>query len=256
MRVFLTLFFLLSLPLPSFAQPPQLLFDQGHRQVFVINQAGPLHLGGLARVMDAEGWEIHINSGELTAEVLQQTDALIISGAFQPMTDSEVEAISGFLQKGGSLAVMLHIYQPFVKLLGQLGVEAGSQVIQEEQNRFDDKPSDFFVTDLKPHPLTKGLQQFALYGSWPLKSLNPSAKEIVHCSPQAWLDSNNDQQHSADDPASPFAVLISGEFGKGAFAVFADDAIFQNQFLSGGNLELAKNLAKWLKTGLGGKLEI
>jgi len=246
MRMILSLWLLLSLPLTAIAQPPRLLFDQGHRQAFVIDQAGPLHLGNLARVMDAEGWAISISSGELTSETLQGIDALIISGAFQPLNPQEINAIETFLQNGGRLAIMLHIYQPLVPLLQRLGVEVGDRVIQERQNRFDEQPVDFFVSNFKPHPLTKGLQQFAIYGGWPLQSLNTQAEEIAHCSPQAWVDSDNDQNLSDQDLVRPFAVLISGSFGKGAFAVFADDAIFQNKFLTGGNLDLAMNLARWL----------
>lgn len=249
MRPIFFLLLLLGLPLQAVAQPSRLLFDQGHRQVFVIDQAGPLQLGKLARVMDAEGWVIGVSTGELTAELLQETDALIISGAFRPLSDGEIEAIIGFLQKGGRLAVMLHIYQPLVPLLERLGVAAGDQVINEEQNRFDDKSTDFHVSDFKSHPLTREVKQFSLYGGWPLKALKPTAEEIVHCSPQAWLDVNRDQQRSEGDLISPFAVLVSGNFGQGAFAVFADDAIFQNQFLNDGNLDLARNLARWLKSG-------
>ena len=249
MRILILICLLLSLPLAAAAQSPRLLFDEGHREIFVIDQAGPLHLGSLARVMNAEGWAISISRGELTAEALQGIDALVISGAFQPFSPEELETVAGFLQKGGRLAVMLHIYQPLVPLLQQLGVKAGDGVIQEQQNRFDDQPGDFFVTNLKPHPLTQGLKQFAVYGGWPLQTLNSQAVEIARCSPQAWIDRDHDQQLTAKDQVSPFAVLISGSFGKGAFAVFGDDAIFQNKFLADGNLDLAKNLARWLKGG-------
>ena len=44
-----------------------------------------------------------------------------------------------------------------------------------------------------------------------------------------------------------FAVVLAGHRGRGWFAVFGDDAIFQNQFLVGGNLALATNLVTWLR---------
>ena len=61
-------------------------------------------------------------------------------------------------------------------------MEAGTGVIQEQQNRFDEQPGDFFVTAFKPHPLTQGLNQFAIYGGWPLQSRNAQAEEIARCS--------------------------------------------------------------------------
>jgi len=36
-------------------------------------------------------------------------------------------------------------------------------------------------------------------------------------------------------------VLVTGQVGNGAFAVFGDDAIFQNKFLYGTNRKLAAN---------------
>lgn len=249
MRTLLILCLLLSLPLLACAQPPRLLFDQGHRQAFVIEKTGPLQLGGLAGVMHEQGWKISVSPGELDQATLADVDALIISGAFRPLDPNEVDAITGFLQKGGRLAVMLHIYPPFLPLLQQLGVGVGNRVINEQQHRFDDKPIDFFVRDLKAHPLTRGLHQFAVYGGWPLKALDPQTEEIARCGPKAWVDVDNDQQLSNKDLLSPFAVLVSGRYGKGEFVVFGDDAIFQNQFLTGDNLELAKNLARWLQTG-------
>jgi hypothetical protein len=38
---------------------------------------------------------------------------------------------------------------------------------------------------------------------------------------------------------------LKNTFCQGAFAIFGDDAIFQNKFLNGGNLFLGRNLARW-----------
>lgn len=44
-------------------------------------------------------------------------------------------------------------------------------------------------------------------------------------------------------------MVVAGSYGKGRFAVFGDDAIFQNRFLDADNRKLAANLARWLKGG-------
>ncbi|HXQ23784.1 MAG TPA: hypothetical protein VN812_19045, partial [Candidatus Acidoferrales bacterium] len=48
------------------------------------------------------------------------------------------------------------------------------------------------------------------------------------------------------DAVQSFGVLVAGQLGLGRFAIFGDDALFQNQFLMGGNVVLARNLVAWL----------
>ena len=70
----------------------------------------------------------------------------------------------------------------------------------------------------------------------------PDSQEQPH--PQAL-------QLGATDAVQAFTVVAAGELGQGAFIVFADDAIFQNRFLTGDNVTLARNLAGWLLAGVG-----
>ena len=46
-----------------------------------------------------------------------------------------------------------------------------------------------------------------------------------------------------------YGILVVGQRGRGRFAVFGDDAIFQNRFLDASNRKLAQNLAGWLAPG-------
>jgi len=52
---------------------------------------------------------------------------------------------------------------------------------------------------------------------------------------------------SGSDAVQAFGVLVAGSRGKGRFAVFGADAIFQNRFLDESNRQLAGNLAAWLR---------
>ena len=110
-------------------------------------------------------------------------------------------------------------------------------------------PLNFKVSHLKDHPLNKGLKYFSLYGGWPLLPLREGVRTIASTSPMAWVDLNRDQVLSNEDVVQEFGVLITGNIGKGEFAVFADDAIFQNRFLKGENVKLAENLSRWLGQG-------
>lgn len=256
MRLIIPICLLLLLPISALAAPPRLLFDQGHRQAFVIEKEGPLQLSRLADLFQQQGWRVEQSTAPLSEKSLAGIDALVISGAFSPLNPAEIEAVLGYLRQGGKLAVMIHIGQPLLPLLHKLGVDVGSRVINEKPSQPHGKSIDFAVHNFKPHPLTRKLQSFAIYGGWPLRVFEQQGQSIASSSPHSWVDMNQDKKFSKGDLVSPFDVLISGDFGRGSFAVFADDAIFQNQFLRAGNKALAENLGRWLKSGQGPQIEI
>ncbi|PLX90329.1 MAG: DUF4350 domain-containing protein [Desulfuromonas sp.] len=236
---------------PGLTAGPRMLFDQGHGQAFTIEQDGELQLGQLADQFRSSGWQVGVNTGPLTPEILAGIDALIISGAFKPLNDAEISAIGRFLQNGGRLAIMLHIAQPLVPLLGKLGVASANGVVREGDNTLilDQEPLNFKVSNLADHPLNKDLSYFALYGGWPLLPTHDNARAIATTSPTAWVDLNRDKILSLKDAMQEFGVLVTGSVGEGEFAVFADDAIFQNRFLTGENAKLAENLSRWMMQG-------
>lgn len=235
-------------PLP----PPVVLFDQGHGQHFLVDNTGELDLSKLGEIFTGQGFQVKATSADqaFTEKSLEGVSTLIISGAFMQLSNDEVGVIKKFIDHGGQLCVMLHISPPLATLLNNLGVAVSNGVIREQTNLpTPEAPTDFLVTDLATHPLTKGLTQFNLYGSWALNTEQP-ANVIAKTSPQAWVDLNNDKRlDPAGDAIQAFAVLVTGQLGHGHFAVFADDAIFQNRFLVGANQQLATNLAAWLKAG-------
>lgn len=249
--LFFTLLLTLTCSSLGLAAAPRVLFDQGHGQAFTIEKEGELQLGQLADRFRADGWQVASSSGPLNPQLLAGVDALIISGAFKPLTEIEINAIGIFLNNGGRLAVMLHIAPPLVPLLGKLGVASANGVVREGEKTLilDGEPLNFKVSNLKKHPLNKGLPHFSLYGGWPLLPTNESASAIASTSPTAWVDLNRDKLLSLKDAMQEFAVLITGKVGKGEFAVFADDAIFQNRFLKGENEKLAENLSRWMMQG-------
>lgn len=247
MRLFILCCLIALFPVATFAQNPRILFDQGHRQAFVIEKEGPLQLSNFAKLFRRHGWEIDHNTTTLTEDSLKKTDALIISGPFAPLDDSELQTVLDYLKTGGKVAIMIHIGQPVLPLLNRLGIDVGTRVINEMQEQPHGKTIDFVVTNFQPHPLTEGLHHFSIYGGWPLRVFDQQGKGIASSSRNSWVDMNNDRKLSKGDLISPFDVVISGNYGRGSFVVFADDAIFQNQFLHGGNKLLAENLSRWLK---------
>ena len=232
-------------PLAAEEPTPVVLFDEGHGQQFLIDGIGPLHLSGLAQVLREKGLETRSTNQPLTAESLRGVDALVISGAFKPLSADEIAAVHAYLQVGGRMAVMLHIGPPVAQILHRLGVAISNGVIQEREHVLD-QDINFRVTTLEPHPLTRGLEGFAIYGGWALLPMVEPVRSLAETSSRAWVDLDRNRQLNDGDAVQSFSVLVTGPHGRGEFAVFADDAMFQNRFLEGENLALAGNLARWL----------
>lgn len=221
-----------------------ILFDQGHNQRFLIEEKGELQLSGLADIMRRQGVAVDSTKKVLSDDSLKNWGALVISGPFEKLRPEEVEAVVRFIERGGRLAVMLHIGSPLTTLLARLDLDHSNSVLHERSNVID-KDLNFRVTSLTSSPLLDGVKQFSLYGGW---ALDPGKVGTVMAktSPTAWIDLNGDKKLSTGDASGAFNVIVSGTLGSGKFVVFGDDAIFQNRYLDENNSRLAANLASWL----------
>ena len=222
------------------------LFDEGHGQKFLIENEGALDLSGLAAVFRSGSAQVRASREPITETRLSGVEALVVSGPFAPFTAAETDAISGFLNRGGRLGLMLHIPFPLAPLLRRLQVDFSNGVIRERVNLIGDDPLDFHVTALSPHALTRDVTTFDVYGAWALRNEGPGLTVVARTSATAWIDLNNNGTLEPRDAVQSFAVVVAGQMGAGRFAVFGDDAIFQNRFLTGGNRALASNLVAWL----------
>ena len=244
---FLTVMIMWALLTPALAlASPVVLFDESHGQPFHAQGQGPLDLSLLAARFTAAGFEVRVATEPLDREPLQDVAALVISGAFQPLTAEERSALQGFLARGGSLAVMLHIAPPLGSLLEMLHIDFANGILHDGSRAINNNPQDFRVSGLARHPLTTGLTDFAVYGSWALRATAPDLQPLAWCSPKGWVDLQRDGQPGPGDAVGSFAVAISGGSGPGRYVVFGDDAVFQNRYLAGGNLQLADNLVRWM----------
>lgn len=233
-------------PLP----PPIVLFDQGHDQQAQIEHTGDSGLFWLAKKFSEQGFEVRSSTNPLSMEALKDISTLIISGPLSPLSIQEIQALHTFLNQGGQLCIMLEKASPAAQLLETLNVAVSNGVIQKplDTAAADGKTDIIFVTDIAAHPLTKGINQLELHGSWALNT-QLEANVIAKTSSQAWIDLNHNNSFEPGDAQQSFSVIITGQLGHGHFIVFADDTIFLNRFLKGQNLSLAENIAQWLRQG-------
>lgn len=224
---------------------PVVLFDQGHGQRFLIGGKGPLDLSGLASVIRTRGGQPRVGKA-LTPAALDGVQALVVSGAFDKVRADEIDAIAAFVEKGGRLAVMIHVEPPVADLLHKFAISVSNGVIREQAGVVGNDPLNFRVTRFGTHPLTKGLDSVTLYGAWALLPTSKDAQAIAVTGPTAWVDLNRNGKLEKGDAVQSFAVVVAGRQGSGGVVAFGDDALFQNKFLTNGNRRLAENLAEWL----------
>lgn len=250
-RKLMCIMVLLCLMMTAHAAAAQtVLFDTGHGERFLADGKGPLQLSDFATICRAAGLKVATLDQPISDRILSATDAVVISGAFQPLAPQEIDALVRFMLRGGRVSVMLHIAPPLSDLLERLGISYTNGVIRERENILEGEPQNFRVSRLGDHPVLKGISGFNLYGVWGLMSLDERSRAVASTGPRAWVDLHRNQVQTKDETAS-FGVTCAGEVGKGGFLVFGDDAIFQNKFLKDDNKRLARNLAAWFKSGGG-----
>lgn len=224
---------------------PSVIFDEGHGQRFLIGEKGELQLSVLADIIRGKGAQVAATVAPLSDDTLKGAAALVISGPFESLRPDEVQAVARFVEKGGRLAMMLHIGPPLAGLLDRLDIDHSNAVLHERNNLID-KDINFIVKELNPVPLFAGIARFSVYGGWALRGGRDGAG-IARTSEQAWVDLNGDKLLSEGDAVGAFDVVVGDSFGAGSYLVFGDDAIFQNRYLDVDNRKLAENLAGWLK---------
>lgn len=230
-------------------QPPpvtaKVLFDQGHGQRSLLAPSDPGGFSELARIFQEQGLQPVASQAPLSSETLTGCTAVVIAGPMAPLTNPELVSLGKFLRQGGQLCLLLKVTEPATPLLQNLGLAVSNRTINETSQLLDEHPTHFAVAALTPHPLTQGVRQFKIHDSL---ALNPreEANVLGKTSPQAWIDLNGNGQRDPQDAQQSFSVMVTGPFGRGRFAVFGSESLFQNQLLSGDNQQLAQNLARWL----------
>lgn len=227
---------------------PVVLFDAAHGEKFLPDQEDPLALTQLGRLFLDQGFKLRSSKEPLTPALLSAVDAVVISGPFTPLAAAEIDALYAFVERGGHLAIMLHIAPTASPLLARFNLVHSNGVIREEAPaQIEGEALNFYVTQLQKEELFAGIERFAVYGSWALAAEGKGARIVASSSNNSWVDLNNDRTYSAADARQSFGIVALGEAGAGNFVVFADDAIFQNRFLVNENRRLAENLIQRLK---------
>ncbi len=244
--IILMVVFMAIHPFTVEARQKIVLFDEGHGQRFLAERNGDLDLSGLSALFRNEGLQVKTSKGKITEKVLAEAGALVLSGVFVPFSPPEISAIVDFVQRGGRLCIMLHVGFPVAELLSKLNVYVSKGVVHEQENLIQQGEVDYYVTASSQHELMKGIARYKVFGGWALLADKKNAETIAQTGASAWMDTNGNNERDTRELQRLLGLAIAGRVGDGSFVVFGDDATFQNRYLSEENMQLGKNLAKWL----------
>lgn len=184
-----------------------------------------------------------------------------------PRTDPlapEIDALTGYLAKGGKLLVMVNPFQNegMKKFLATYGVNLGDDLVIESNpigQLFGIGPEVPLVQQYELHPITRDMAGITTL--FPLtRSVSPSktpppgvnVQPLIKGSPQSWgetdraaLDRGQASPDDKDIKGPPIAVVVTKD--KARLVVFGTSNFASNQFLNlQGNRDLFLNAVSWL----------
>jgi ABC-type uncharacterized transport system involved in gliding motility auxiliary subunit len=261
---------------------PQVYFVTGHGEAGLEGGGGPADrsLSVLAETLKRENMEtadVSLLSGEMPADA----DVVAIVGPTRAYTESEIEALNAYLDRGGRLLVALDpLIEPagtmrptrLEDMLAARGVTVNDDLVVDPSRRlpFYDL-SAVYLQDFPSHPVTTGLEGFAVLFTVArsLTADDAAAKVLVRTSDQGWGETDlgmllRGEPVAQDDAdtAGPAVVAVAVE-GAGTeleaddngasestgyrLVVFGDsDFMTDLDIANAGNAVLAGNAFNWL----------
>jgi ABC-type uncharacterized transport system involved in gliding motility auxiliary subunit len=195
---------------------------------------------------------------------------IVIPGPRTELFPPEVDALDGYLGKGGKLLLMVN--PPFPqrvqddavkKLAARYGVDLGDNLVVELSpigRVFGIGPEIPIVQQYEPHPITRDLggvtTLFPLTRTvTPVKTLpaGVNVQPLAKTSPDSWGENSRQEIESgqvkpdADEPKGPLSIAAVATKDKTRLVVYGTANVATNQFLNlQGNRDFFLNAVSWL----------
>jgi ABC-type uncharacterized transport system involved in gliding motility auxiliary subunit len=185
-----------------------------------------------------------------------------------PRTDlfpPEVDALDGYLAKGGKVLLMVNPFQGegLKRYLVKYGVELGDNLVIEPNpigRLFGIGPEVPIVQQYESHAITRDLGGVSTL--FPLtRTVTPaktppqgmSVQSLAKTSPQSWGETDRDALQrgvanpDAQDPKGPLSVAVVATKDKARLVVYGTSNVAANQFVNAqGNRDFFLNTVSWL----------
>jgi ABC-type uncharacterized transport system involved in gliding motility auxiliary subunit len=254
------------------------LTREGKRTVYVLQGHGEAELGNTERpgfseakaAMEKANYDVKPLALARQGKVPDDTAVIVIPGPRTELFAPEVDALDGYLGKGGKLLLMVN--PPFPqrvqddavkKLAARYGIDLGDNLVVELSpigRVFGIGPEIPIVQQYEPHPITRDLggvtTLFPLTRTvTPVKTLpaGVNVQPLAKTSPDSWGENSRQEIESgqvkpdADEPKGPLPIAAVATKDKTRLVVYGTSNVATNQFLNlQGNRDFFLNAVSWL----------
>jgi len=220
-----------------FTEPIQVLFDEAHNEFNTLSREYAENLfppypetayfGELVESLKDVYLFTSNFDARLTPELLQDYDVLFLSAPRDLFSESEVDAIHEYVEKGGGLIVLgaCSIDDSLNPITSPYGIFFDKKCLFKDgdpeeffNSALEYSPSVFWISNFEDHPVTKYPRLLMIWGQ-SLKVTSP-AVPLAYTDESIWADSNWNRKLDEDDARGPFTVLAASEAGTGRIVAF------------------------------------
>jgi len=161
-------------------------------------------------------------------EVPKDADVVIAAGPTRPYLASEKKALERYMQRGGSMLVLLdpRAHTDLTDLVEQWGVNVGNDVVIDRVQGLFGRPTTPLAAEYADHPITRDLGDSVLFHM--VRSVQPKPEAhgalswIVRTSKNSWAERDMERlttkgtaEQGKDDLAGPVPVAVAGKLQLG-----------------------------------------
>jgi gliding motility-associatede transport system auxiliary component len=251
---------------------------EGKRVVYVVQGHGEADLANTERpgfseaktAMERSNYEVKPLALARLAKIPDDAAVVIVPGPRTEFFPPEIDALDGYLGKGGKLLLMVNppfpqrVQDDAVKrLAARYGVDLGDNLVVELSpigRIFGIGPEVPIVQQYEPHPITRDLNGVTTL--FPLTRTVNAAKTLpsgvnvqplAKTSPDSWGESSRQEIESGqvkpdpDEPHGPLTIAAVATKDKTRVLVYGTSNVATNQFLNlQGNRDFFLNGVSWL----------
>lgn len=234
-----------------------------------LENTGDLGYSGFRAALETEGYELRPLPMALMTGIPRDADGLVVISPQRRLTSEALQAISSYLEKGGSLIAFIDPGSDsgIEDLLAQYGLASQDALVIDPTSG----PVDGDAAGLNPvvfnyseHPVTQGLSRnrqtfFRRARAFELRKPEPSDRiePVVHASGESWLYRAPDGKPPSTTPERPadarrdyYALVATGIYERGGrqtrIVAFGDSDLASNRYLRAlYNLDLVVNAVHW-----------
>jgi len=182
----------------------EVYFTEGHGEADVQNQQDPKGYANAKLALEQENYEVKTLLLPSAEQVPEDANVVVVAGPERPLSERELQALDGYLKRGGHLLLLVGPRQGderLTKFLADWGARLGNDIVIDREVRLFEGPRLGIVPITKTygtHPITQHFRDYTIYPQ--TRTIEPDAAgkkglqatALVKTSGSSWAESNVD----------------------------------------------------------------